>query len=239
MAYKYIAIGGVMDKSEKLNVLYEDNHVIVVEKKSGILSQADKSGDVDMLTLVKAYIKEKYDKKGEVFLGLVHRLDTLTSGIMVFARTSKAASRLSDDIRQGKMNKKYLAVIEEVIEKKKGSFEDYLAKDNSKNISYVTKDEKKGKYSKLEYEVVEVKDNMSLVKINLITGRSHQIRVQFASRGYHIVGDAKYKAKSKDKDKIALHACELAFYHPTKKELMTFELMPDRAPFDKFDYIKL
>ncbi|EFM39673.1 RNA pseudouridine synthase [Peptostreptococcaceae bacterium AS15] len=228
-----------MDKSEKLNVLYEDNHVIVVEKKSGILSQADKSGDVDMLTLVKSYIKEKYDKKGEVFLGLVHRLDTLTSGIMVFARTSKAASRLSDDIRQGKMNKKYLAVFEEVIEKKKGSFEDYLAKDSIKNISYVTKDKKNGKYSKLEYEVLEIKDGMSLVKINLITGRSHQIRVQFASRGYHIVGDAKYKAKSKDKDKIALHACELGFYHPTKKELMTFELMSTRPPFDKFDYIKL
>ena len=103
---------------EKLNVLYEDNHIIVLEKKSGILSQADKSGDVDMLTLVKSYIKEKYDKKGEVFLGLVHRLDTLTSGIMVFARTSKAASRLSDDIRQGKMYKKYLAVFEEVMENK-------------------------------------------------------------------------------------------------------------------------
>jgi len=158
---------------------------------------------------------------------------------MVFARTSKAASRLSDDIRQGKMNKKYLAVFEEVIEKKKGSFEDYLAKDNSKNISYVTKDKKNGKYSKLEYEVLEIKDGMSLVKINLITGRSHQIRVQFASRGYHIVGDAKYKAKSKDKDKIALHACELGFYHPTKKELMTFELMPNRHPFDKFDFIKM
>ncbi len=224
---------------EKLNVLYEDNHIIVLEKKSGILSQADKSGDVDMLTLVKSYIKEKYDKKGEVFLGLVHRLDTLTSGIMVFARTSKAASRLSDDIRQGMMYKKYLAVFEEVIEKKNGSFEDYLAKDSSKNISYVTKDKKNGKYSKLEYEVLEIKDKLSLVKINLITGRSHQIRVQFASRGYHIVGDAKYKAKSKDKDKIALHAYELAFYHPTKKELMTFELMPDRSPFDKFDYIKL
>ena len=224
---------------EKLNVLYEDNHVIVVEKNSGILSQADKSGDVDMLTLVKSYIKEKYYKKGEVFLGLVHRLDTLTSGIMVFARTSKAASRLSDDIRQGKMYKKYLAVFEEVIEKKNDSFEDYLAKDSSKNLSYVTKDKKNGKYSKLEYEVLEIKNNMSLVKINLITGRSHQIRVQFASRGYHIVGDATYKAKSKDKDKIALHACELAFYHPTKKELMTFELMPSRAPFDKFDYIKL
>jgi hypothetical protein len=224
---------------EKLNVLYEDNHIIVLEKKSGILSQSDKSGDVDMLTLVKSYIKEKYDKKGEVFLGLVHRLDTLTSGIMVFARTSKAASRLSDDIRQGKMYKKYLAVFEEVIENKNGSFEDYLAKDSSKNISYVTKDKKIGKYSKLEYEVLEIKDKMSLVKINLITGRSHQIRVQFASRGYHIVGDAKYKAKSKYKDKIALHAYELAFYHPTKKELMTFELMPDRSPFDKFDYIKL
>ena len=184
---------------EKLNVLYEDNHVIVAEKNPGILSQSDKSGDVDMLTLVKSYIKEKYDKKGEVFLGLVHRLDTVTSGVMVFARTSK---------------------------------------DNSKNISYVTNDNKKGKYSKLEYEVLEIKENMSLVRINLITGRSHQIRVQFASRGFHIVGDAKYKAKSKDKDKIALHACELGFYHPTKKELMTFSLMPDRHPFDRFDFIK-
>ena len=223
---------------EKLNVLYEDNHVIVAEKNPGILSQSDKSGDVDMLTLVKSYIKEKYDKKGEVFLGLVHRLDTVTSGVMVFARTSKAASRLSDDIRQGKMSKQYIAVFEEIIDKKNGSFEDYLIKDNSKNISYVTKDEKKGKYSKLEYEVLEIKDNMSLVKINLITGRSHQIRVQFASRGFHIVGDAKYKAKSKDKDKIALHAYELGFYHPTKKEIMTFSLMPDRHPFDRFDFIK-
>lgn len=223
---------------EKLNVLYEDNHVIVAEKNPGILSQSDKSGDVDMLTLVKSYIKEKYDKKGEVFLGLVHRLDTVTSGIMVFARTSKAASRLSDDIRQGKMSKQYIAVFEEIIDKKNWSFEDYLIKDNSKNVSYVTNDNKKGKYSKLEYEVLEIKENMSLVRINLITGRSHQIRVQFASRGFHIVGDAKYKAKSKDKDKIALHACELGFYHPTKKELMTFSLMPDRPPFDRFDFIK-
>lgn len=223
---------------EKLNVLYEDNHVIVAEKNPGILSQSDKSGDVDMLTLVKSYIKENYDKKGEVFLGLVHRLDTVTSGVMVFARTSKAASRLSDDIRQGKMSKQYIAVFEEIIDKKNGSFEDYLIKDNSKNISYVTNDNKKGKYSKLEYEVLEIKENMSLVRINLITGRSHQIRVQFASRGFHIVGDAKYKAKSKDKDKIALHACELGFYHPTKKELMTFSLMPDRHPFDRFDFIK-
>lgn len=223
---------------EKLNVLYEDNHVIVAEKNPGILSQSDKSGDMDMLTLVKSYIKEKYDKKGEVFLGLVHRLDTVTSGVMVFARTSKAASRLSDDIRQGKMSKQYIAVFEEIIDKKNGNFEDYLIKDNSKNISYVTNDNKKGKYSKLEYEVLEIKENMSLVRINLITGRSHQIRVQFASRGFHIVGDAKYKAKSKDKDKIALHACELGFYHPTKKELMTFSLMPDRHPFDRFDFIK-
>ena len=223
---------------EKLNVLYEDNHVIVAEKNPGILSQSDKSGDVDMLTLVKSYIKENYDKKGEVFLGLVHRLDTVTSGVMVFARTSKAASRLSDDIRQGKMSKQYIAVFEEIIDKKNGSFEDYLIKDNSKNISYVTNDNKKGKYSKLEYEVLEIKENMSLVRINLITGRSHQIRVQFASRGFHIVGDAKYKAKSKDKDKIALHAYELGFYHPTKKELMTFSLMTDRPPFDKFDFIK-
>ena len=103
----------------KLNIIYEDNHIIVVEKQIGILSQSDKSGDVNMLSIVKSYIKEKYDKKGEVFLGLVHRLDTVTSGIMVFARTSKSASRLSDSIRQNKMNKKYLAVFEEEIKKRK------------------------------------------------------------------------------------------------------------------------
>lgn len=222
-----------------LDVLYEDNHIIVVEKKCGILSQADKSNDIDMLTIVKAYIKEKYEKKGEVFLGLVHRLDTVTSGVMVFARTSKAASRLSDTIRQNKMEKKYIAVFEEEIKNNKGVFEDYLIKNTQKNIVTTTKDEKNGKYSKLEYEVLEIKDGKTLVNINLITGRSHQIRVQFSSRGYHIVGDAKYGAKIKEKTQIALHSYELSFEHPTKKEMMTFQVFPSRKPFDIFDLSKI
>lgn len=219
----------------KLNVLYEDNHIIVVEKEIGILSQSDISGDEDMLSIVKSYIKEKYDKKGEVFLGLVHRLDTVTSGVMVFARTSKGASRLSDSIRQKKMKKKYIAVFEEELKEKNGYLEDYLIKDNKKNIVTVTKDKKNGKLSKLNYEVIEIKNGKSLAKIDLITGRSHQIRVQFSSRGYHIVGDAKYGAKTKNKSGIALHSYELSFEHPTKKEMMTFSLIPNRTPFDEFD----
>lgn len=222
----------------KLNVIYEDNHIIVVEKQIGILSQSDKSGDVNMLSIVKSYIKEKYDKKGEVFLGLVHRLDTVTSGIMVFARTSKSASRLSDSIRQNKMNKKYLAVFEEEIKEKKDYMQDYLIKDSKKNIVSVTQDKKNGKLSKLEYEVLEIKNNKSLVNINLITGRSHQIRVQFSSRGYHIYGDAKYKARHKEKDGIALHAYYLSFEHPTKKEIMEFSLIPSRFPFSEFEFCK-
>ena len=223
---------------DKLNVIYEDNHIIVVEKQIGILSQSDKSGDVNMLSIVKSYIKEKYDKKGEVFLGLVHRLDTVTSGIMVFARTSKSASRLSDSIRQNKMNKKYLAVFEEEIKEKKDYMQDYLIKDSKKNIVSVTQDKKNGKLSKLEYEVLEIKNNKSLVNINLITGRSHQIRVQFASRGYHIYGDAKYKARHKEKDGIALHAYYLSFEHPTKKEIMEFSLISSRFPFSEFEFCK-
>ena len=222
----------------KLNVIYEDNHIIVVEKQIGILSQSDKSGDVNMLSIVKSYIKEKYDKKGEVFLGLVHRLDTVTSGIMVFARTSKSASRLSDSIRQNKMNKKYLAVFEEEIKEKKDYMQDYLIKDSKKNIVSVTQDKKNGKLSKLEYEVLEIKNNKSLVNINLITGRSHQIRVQFSSRGYHIYGDAKYKARHKETDGIALHAYYLSFEHPTKKEIMEFSLIPSRFPFSEFEFCK-
>ena len=175
-----------------LNIIYEDNHIIVVDKIAGVLSQSDDSNDMDMLTLVKSYIKEKYNKPGEVFLGLVHRLDTVTSGVMVFARTSKAASRLSEQIRQNNMKKTYLAVFEEEIKQKQGNYTDYLLKDSKKNIVTVTKDKNKGKIAVLNYEVLNINKGRTLAKIELITGRSHQIRVQFSSRGYHIYGDAKY-----------------------------------------------
>lgn len=216
-----------------LNIIYEDNHIIVVDKIAGVLSQSDDSNDMDMLTLVKRYIKEKYNKPGEVFLGLVHRLDTVTSGVMVFARTSKSASRLSEQIRQNNMKKTYLAVFEEEIKQKRGNYTDYLLKDSKKNIVTVTKDKNKGKIAVLNYEVLNINNGRTLVKIELITGRSHQIRVQFSSRGYHIYGDAKYGAKNKEKKAIALHSYELSFIHPTKKEEMTFICEPKRYPFDE------
>ncbi|EJZ44283.1 RluA family pseudouridine synthase [Peptoanaerobacter stomatis] len=215
-----------------LNIIYEDNHIIVVDKIAGVLSQSDDSNDMDMLTLVKRYIKEKYNKPGEVFLGLVHRLDTVTSGVMVFARTSKSASRLSEQIRQNNMKKTYLAVFEEEIKQKRGNYTDYLLKDSKKNIVTVTKDKNKGKIAVLNYEVLNINKGRTLAKIELITGRSHQIRVQFSSRGYHIYGDAKYGAKNKEKKAIALHSYELSFIHPTKKEEMTFICEPKRYPFD-------
>ena len=181
-----------------IKVIYEDNHIIVVEKSPNIPSQSDKTGDIDMLTLVKNYIKEKYNKPGNVYLGLVHRLDRPVGGIMIFAKTSKAASRLSEQVRNKTFKKKYLAVVDGKVEKQQGTLEDYLYKDERNNISKVVKKEKKNsKLAKLDYEVLvydEVK-NLSLLKINLHTGRHHQIRVQLSHFGHSIFGDQKYRNK--------------------------------------------
>lgn len=158
-----------------MKVLYEDNHIIVVEKEPNIPSQADKTGDIDMLTMVKQYIKEKYKKPGEVYIGLVHRLDRPVGGIMVFARTSKAASRLSEQIRNKMFKKKYLAVVDGKFENPKGSLEDYLYKDERNNISkVVNKDKKNAKLAKLDYEVLNYDDkrDLSLVKIDLHTRKT-------------------------------------------------------------------
>ena len=174
---------------DKLNVLYEDNHIIVVLKPINILSQSDITGDIDMLSLVKSYVKEKYNKKGNVYIGLVHRLDRPTGGIMIFARTSKAAERLSKAIQNNEIIKSYLAVIPNFKEKS-GKYIDYIEKLDNGN-SVVTSKEK-GKYAELNYELIKEKDGLSLLKINLITGRHHQIRVQFSSRGYPLIGDNRY-----------------------------------------------
>lgn len=219
-----------------LKIIYEDNHIIVVNKPCAVMSQEDISKTPDMVNLIKKYLKEKYNKPGQVYVGLIHRLDTVTSGIMVFAKTSKAASRLSDQVRQNKIAKEYLAVFEEKVIPKNDLLVDYLYKNSSKNIVSVTDNKEMGKLSKLNYEVIGYKDTMSLVKIKLITGRSHQIRVQFSSRGFHIYGDAKYGAKNKDKKAIALHAYSLEFEHPTKKEIMKFSIKPEREPFNMFDF---
>ena len=162
----------------KLDILYEDNHIIVVFKPAGILSQADKAGDVDMITIIKAYLKEKYNKPGNVYLGLVHRLDRPVSGIMVFAKTSKAASRLSEEIRNNKMHKKYLAIIHGYLDVKEGTLVNRIEKLDNKKVLI---DTPKGKEAVLNYKVIKEKNNLSLVDINLVTGRYHQIRLQFAS----------------------------------------------------------
>lgn len=214
---------------EKIKVVYEDNHVIVVIKPSGIPSQADKSGDVDMLTLVKEYIKEKYNKPGAVYLGLVHRLDRMTSGLMVFAKTSKAASRLSNNIREGDFKKEYLAAVTGKLEGG-GELQNYLYKDERNNTSsVVSKNKKNAKLAKLEYKVIDntVHKNKehTYVRIKLYTGRHHQIRVQFSHIGYPLYGDVKYGGI---KGELALVACGLKFIHPTKDEVMEFEYMPEK-----------
>ena len=158
-----------------MKVLYEDNHIIVVEKEPNIPSQADKTGDIDMLSLVKQYVKEKYNKPGEVYIGLVHRLDRPVGGVMVFAKTSKAASRLSDQVREKIFKKKYLAVVDGRFEQIKGILEDYLYKDERNNISkVVNKDKKNAKLAKLDYEVLNYDDkrDLSLVKIDLHTRKT-------------------------------------------------------------------
>ena len=210
-----------------LNILYEDNHIIVVEKPSGILSQADHTNDIDMLTLIKRYIKERYQKPGNVYLGLVHRLDRMTSGVMVFAKTSKAASRLNEQILKHEFVKKYYAVVKGIVPKT-GNLKNYLYKDEQEVKSYVV-NEKNGKLAELSYQRINEVNGNSLVDVSLKTGRHHQIRVQFASRGYPLCGDQRY-GKS-DKTQIALCAYKLEFIHPTTKQLMKFEI---EKPLDTY-----
>lgn len=219
------------DGKKMINILYEDNHLLVVEKKPNIPVQADDSKDEDLLTLLKQYLKEKYDKPGNVYLGLVHRLDRPVGGVMVFAKTSKAASRLSEQVRTHKFEKIYYAVLEGKIEPKSAILRDRLLKDTKTNI---TKVDKNGKEAELSYDLVAHKDNLSLVKINLKTGRSHQIRVQFSHHGYPLYGDQKYNKNTK-KDQIALYATELSFYHPTTNQKLIFSIqLPNRYPFNCF-----
>lgn len=211
-----------MEDGKMNKVIYEDNHLLVVEKPHNVLVQADNTNDLDLLTSLKKYIKEKYNKPGEVYLGLVHRLDRPVGGVMVFARTSKAASRLSNMIRLGKFEKTYLAVVEGKVPDE-SVFEDYLLKLENENKTIV---DKKGKYSKLSYKLLSYKDGLSLVKIKLDTGRSHQIRVQFSSRGYALLGDQKYNSKAKVGEQIALWSYELRFKHPVRDEIMDFKCNP-------------
>lgn len=208
-----------------LNVLYEDNHIIVVEKKPNILSQSDMTGDIDLLTMVKCYIKEKYNKPGNVYIGLVHRLDRPVGGIMVFARTSKAAKRLNDGIKNHDFNKTYVAIIDGILKKDKGELIDYLYKDEKTRTSKVVNKTYPGaKLSKLNYEVIGYYGDKTIVKINLITGRHHQIRLQFKNLGYPLFGDQLHG--NQNKEQIRLFAYKLSFSHPITKERLEFKLLP-------------
>lgn len=224
-----------MEKYPEIKILYEDNHLLVVTKPANMPVCPDSSQDLDLLSILKEYIKDKYNKPGNVYLGLVHRLDRPVSGIMVFAKTSKAAERLTKQIQNNKFSKTYYAVICG-IPKNKDTFNDYLYKDEKTNTSYISNKEK-GKMSTLSYEIIKTIDNLTLVKINLLTGRPHQIRVQFSSRNYPLYGDHKYnkEIKKDDKSNIALIAKKLSFYHPTTKKLLNFEIeLPKKYPYNLF-----
>lgn len=206
-----------------LNVIYEDNHLIVVEKPAGILSQADNTNDIDMLTLIKNYLKIKYQKPGNVFVGLVHRLDRMTSGVMVFAKTSKAASRLSEQIRNRKLTKKYYAIIKGIVPIS-GEFKDYLFKDENIKKSIIS-DEENGKFAHLKFDRIAINNNCSLVDVELLTGRYHQIRAQFGYRKFPLIGDCLYGYEGIHP--LMLHSYYISFYHPISKEFVEFCIYPN------------
>ena len=206
-------------------ILFEDNHLLVINKPAGLLAQEDHTGRPDALNLCKEYIKKRYDKPGKVFLGLLHRLDRPVSGVMVFAKTSKAASRISEQIRSRKVRKRYRAV---VIGNPppNGVLEHHLEKDEKKNIVTVTdRPTRKSKHAKLSFNTISSKHSLALVDINLETGRPHQIRVQFAEIDSPIWGDKRY-GKQEPSGSIALHAHSFTLLHPTLKEKMIFTAEP-------------
>ncbi len=214
---------------ETLKILYEDNHLIVVVKPSGVLSQEDNTKDPDMLSIIKQYLKEKYNKPGNVYLGLVHRLDRMTGGVMVFAKTSKAASRLNEQIRNYDFEKKYLAIIKDANLKEKDTLVDYILVDEKTGISKISSS---GKMAKLDYQVIKKVEDLTLVDIKLYTGRHHQIRIQFASCGNPLYGDVLYG--NGPKVPLSLYAYSLKLYHPITKELLEFKYTPDYEIWSKF-----
>ena len=219
-------------KMSRLNVLYEDNHIIVVVKPYNVLSQGDSTKDKSIMDMVKEYIKVKYNKPGNVYLGLVHRLDGPVGGIMVFARSSKAASRLTKSFNEHSIIKKYLAIVHGKINGT-GEFVDYIKKESNGN-SIISDD---GKKSILEYEAIsyDKEDNCSLVSIDLKTGRHHQIRVQFASRGHYLLGDQRYGVL--DNTQICLFAYYLSFVHPVTRKVMEFKYYPSKEGYwNKFTF---
>ena len=224
--------------SQTLNIIYEDNHVIVINKSASEIVQGDKTGDETLPDRIKAYLKEKYDKPGNVFCGVVHRLDRPTSGAVVFARTSKALERLNLQFRDKETNKVYWAITEKRPDNNEGMLINFLKKNEKQNKSYVHSTEVPGsKKAILSYKYLLSSDRYHLLEITLETGRHHQIRCQLAAIGCPIKGDVKYGAKRPNTDgSISLHARYLSFIHPTTKEKMEFTaLVPDDAVWKFFE----
>ena len=206
-----------------IDVIFEDNHLIAVNKKSGEIVQGDKTGDEPLSERVKKYLKVKYNKPGNVFLGTIHRIDRPTSGIVIFAKTSKALSRMNEKFRQNKISKTYWAIVKNRLPKKNDLLEHYLLKNQKKNKSFLSTEEK-GKFSVLEYNFLNNLNKYFLYEIFPKTGRHHQIRVQLSTMGSPIKGDLKYGAKrSNPNGGINLHAKKIDFNHPVTKESVSIE----------------
>lgn len=225
-------------QKEDLIVLYEDNHVIVVLKPQNVPSCEDETKDKDMLTVIKEHIKERENKQGNVYVGLVHRLDRPTGGVMVYAKSSKAAARLSEQMKTGDFEKKYAAVLTGTPREKDATLTNYLKKNPINNMVYVCPQGTEGaKFAELEYNILEEKNGLSLALVKLHTGRSHQIRVQMANIGTPVYGDMRYGGEKAKKGKLALWATTLAFTHPVTKERLKFKIQPpaDEIPWKYFD----
>ena len=223
---------------EDLTILYEDNHIIVVLKPQNVPTCEDESKDDDMLSAIKKYVKETYGKTGNVYIGLVHRLDRPTGGVMVFAKSSKAASRLSEQMKAGDFEKRYYAILTGIPKEEKAILTHYLKKNAINNMVYVCPPLTEGaKFAELDYRVLEVKNGLCLADVRLHTGRSHQIRVQMNAIGCPVYGDMRYGGPNAKKGRLALWAYYLAFTHPVSKERMVFRVQPpkDDAPWAEFD----
>lgn len=222
-----------------MEILFEDNHIIVVTKPQNVPTQEDESGDKDLLSMVKEYIKEKYNKPGNVFVGLVHRLDRPTGGVMVFAKNSKAAGRLSEQIKSHEFEKTYFAVVCGEPREKQGHLTHYLKKNEKTNmVDIVPMFTEGARQAEMDYRVLETNAGYSLVKINLITGRSHQARVQMKSLKTPIYGDVKYGNPGAKKGLINLFAVEIVFYHPVSRTRMIFKAYPPED-FQKWNMFNL
>lgn len=220
-----------------MQVLYEDNHIIIVSKRAGEIVQGDKTGDVPLSETVAAYLKDKYSKPGNVFVGVPHRLDRPVSGVVVLAKTSKALSRLNDMFRAGSVDKRYLAIVKNKPEEPQGRLENWLVRNEKQNRSYAYDKEVPGsKKAVLNYKLVASSVNYNLLEVELLTGRHHQIRCQLARMGCPIKGDLKYGAERSNPDgSISLHAFHVTFEHPVSHEMIDVKApLPDDSLWQSF-----